>query len=362
MGVIRIIFTCIWMTIFPMAIGGVFLPLKERGGRLLFAWIYGQLTLWTGFQMICVPMILLEKNYEQIRTAYAVFCALLLAAAGIVCALHGKKGVSKGMGLAGVRAALAEKSRSVLLLWLLFACLFLIQIFCVFYLSYEDGDDAFYVAITTYCRGGKMPYRVLPYTGGSTSLDARHALAPFPVWVAILAEISGFSGAATAHVLMPLLILSLTYGLFYLLGEKWIGTDAPEEQWKLPLFLVIAALLVMFGGYSIYTPENFLLVRASQGKTVLGNVILPANLYLLLLFMERMEQKKKVTALLVLAFFVTVTAGCLCSSLGGVLLGFSMGITLLCSLIGYGRWKAILGLLPTLLVPAMITVIYVLLP
>ena len=371
MGVLRIILTCIAVAAFPALVGTLYVPGKVRAKSLLFSWIFGLLTLFAGFEVLCVPMILLEKNYAQVRTAYVLFCAALLVLAAVFFFVFRKDVNPKKENEAAKDEPQKDGAKSgeslwerrfTIALWVLFAILVLIQIFCIFFLSYEDGDDSFYVAITTFCNGEKPLYRTIPYTGMPTSLDARHALAPFPVWVATLAELSGLSGAATAHVFMPLLVLPLTYCLYFLIGKRLLSSKEHEESFRMPLFMCISALLVLFGGYSIYSPENFLLVRASQGKAVIANVVIPALLYLLMLLLEKLENKERFPFRFWCALFVTMTAGCLCSTLGGILLCMLLSITLFCAFLSYGRLKLIILLLPTMAVPLVMAGLYAILP
>ncbi len=357
---IKILLTVMILIALPTAVGTIFLPLQKKGGRIVFSWIFGMITLWGGFQLLCVPMILRNQRFLQIVWANRILwlCLLLLAA---VLAIFRKR--------AGRMEAVAPKEekeqgtvpqkRITIGLWVLFFALFLLQVVCSVFLAYEEGDDSFYVAITTACRDDNVPYSIEPYTGLTTGLDVRHAFAPFPVWVALLARSAGVSGAAASHVGMPLLILPMAYGLLYLIGKKLLAGEG-GKGWQLPLFLSAAALLVIFGGYSTYSPENFLLVRATQGKAVLANVIIPSLFYLLLLWMEKLEKKEPVP---ISCFFLTaivMVAGCLCSTMGGMLLPMIYGIAGLCGVVAYKRWKHLIGMGCVLLVPFGFAVLYLL--
>ena len=359
---IGIVLTCILIIGFPLVVGTIFLPLQEKGGRLVFSWAFGQITLWAGFLAVSVPMILTSKTYSQVRTAYFVTCGGLLLITGIVALIRWRRKKTGRFTKPDVAQWIRQQGRGAMLLWLLFLALLCFQLFCVFFLTYEDGDDSYYVAITTYCKYDKLLYQIEPYTGYTTLLDVRHALAPFPVWVAILAELSGLSGAAASHVVTSAFTLMMAYGFYYLIGKKLTETGEQKETWKLPLFLVICAMLVTFGGYSIYSPEKFLVTRAAQGKTILANLIIPAVIYLIMTLMERLEKKEKVSFLLWLAMFMTMSAGCLCSSLGGFLLCILAGIGTLCGVIAYGRWKLLAGACLSMLMPAVIVILYVILP
>lgn len=363
MTVIRLLLACMMVTILPAAVGTVFLPLKTKGARVLLAWIYGQICLWAGFLFVCVPMVLLKKEFPQVETAYFAFCACVAGLAGITWLVRKKsRGGDAQQALKDATDTTRTKdnktSRAAILLWCAFAAFVVLQIFCVFYLRYEDGDDAYYVAITSYAKEVKALYRNIPYTGQYTELDVRHALAPFPVWVAVLADVAGLSGATTAHSFMPVFILLVTYGLYYLLGERLLG-DGKGNDWKMPLFMTFAGLLVTFGGYSIYSAENFLIVRAGQGKAVLANVVIPALLYALVLFMQRLEKKEKVPVSLWLMICATMTTGCLCSTLGSFLLCVFLGVVILCALVIYRKWTLLIGAMASVAVPLVMAAIYV---
>ena len=358
---IGIFLTCALLILFPMMIGSIYLPLKDKGDRLLFSWVFGQITLWAGFLAISVPMILVSKRYSQVRTAYFALCAGLLVIACVVALVRRKKGGGK-LPKITLFQNVKKLGKAELFLWILFLTILCVQLFCVFFLAYEDGDDSYYVAITTYCRYDKRLYQIEPYTGYTTPLEVRHALAPFPVWVAVLAELSGLSGAATSHLVMAAFVLLMAYGFYYLIGERLVDQEDPEKSWKRPLFMTACALLVTFGGYSIYSPEKFLITRSAQGKTVLANVIIPAVIYLIMITMERLEKKERISNLLWMALFMTMTAGCLCSSLGGFLLCVLVGLGMLCGAIAYGRWKLLIGAFFSMLSPMLIVILYVFLP
>ena len=373
---IKILLTVMILIALPTAVGTIFLPLQKKGGRIVFSWIFGMITLWGGFQLLCVPMILRNQRFLRIVWANRILCLCLLLLAAALAVFRQKAG---GMKTEAVTEAEAPREvgdlkkadatkeakeqgtvlekRVTVFLWILFFALFLLQMVCSVFLAYEEGDDSFYVAITASCRDDSVPYSIEPYTGQTTILDVRHAFAPFPVWVALFARSAGVSGAAASHVGMPLLILPMAYGLLFLIGKKLLKGEG-GKGWQLPLFLSAAALLVIFGGYSTYSPENFLLVRATQGKAVLANVIIPSLFYLLLLWMEKLEKKEPTPVSCFLLTAIVMVAGCLCSTMGGMLLPMIYGIAGLCGVVAYKRWKHLIGMGCVLLVPFGFAILY----
>ena len=362
---IRIILACILTAALPIIVGTLFFPFEKRVWRVAFAWICGQMTLWTGFLLISVPMILSNTNYVRVRTCYALFCGGLCLLAGTTACFRffKKKKSAQPRGELMSDAGKGERlSKAALLLWVIFAGIVLLQILCAVLLQYDDGDDSYYVAITTFCQGDGLLYHAIPYTGASTDLDARHALAPFPIWVAVLAETFGVSGATASHLVMPIYVLLLSYLLYGLIGKRLLKAREDAADWMLPLFLCFAGLLVTFGGYSIYSPEQFMIVRSSQGKAVLANLVIPSLILFMLCFLERLEQKARIPISIWAALLVTIVSGCLCSTLGGFLLCFLLGIVVFCACIVYRRWKIWAGFLLMTVIPVGMAAIYVILP
>ena len=178
-------------------------------------------------------------------------------------------------------------------------------------------------------------YRILPYTGFATGLDFRHALAPFPIWIAYLAQISGMQAVITAHVAVPVILIPMTYAIFYLIGVRLF----PDKGGRLPLFLVFTEFLVLFGNYSIYTAENFMIARSRQGKAALGSIVIPFIMLLLLILCEKLRQKQEVSPKFYLMLTAAAFTGCLCSTIGSLLLCMLVGVTGITAALANKRYR-----------------------
>lgn len=397
----RICILTFCLAVVPTAAGGCFQSLFQRVGaagkagavkgaesagmsgcRLPFFWVSGQMLLWAGFQLLCVPCVLLELEFHYVVYGFGALAAVL-AAAGVLTVVSSKgkrtlklvpeAGKAAGRGTEGEKTAChrtvqgktAGGGRIVQVLWVCFFALLLLQLVQAVRLAYGDGDDAYYVAVSAITENADTMYQKLPYTGGTTKVDIRHGLAPFPVWIAFLSRVSGIRAVSVAHIAMPLMLLPMTYTIFYLLGKRLF---AGRER-QLPLFLIFTELLVLFGDYSFYTVENFMLARSRQGKSALGSIILPMMFLLLFLLLERLGeqtgeqqgvrtggqpgaragepsrdkpkgQKKHGAAYWVL-LCGTMTAGCLCSTMGAFLLCLLLAVTGLCAAVSYRQWRVL---------------------
>lgn len=329
---IQLLILALLLLAVPTVIGGLSVSVDRAGENLLFRWISGQFLLWAGFQAICVPMILTRQSLT--RTAWvfsgymAVLCLLALAAG---MWRRRKGGNPFRLHLQGEGSG---KGRS-LLLWAVFWGLCLFQLVQAVRLVYEDSDDAYYVAVASIAERSDTMYQVLPYTGGTTQLDARHGLAPFSIWIAFLARLSGMQTVAVAQTVLPVVLIGMAYGIYYLFSVVLF----PEGGGQRPLFLIFAEILVMFGDYSVYTAETFLIGRSRQGKASLGSIVFPFLLLLSLMLFRKLQKKERISPGHYLLLGAAAAAGCLCSTLGALLICILLGIAGLLAAICYKKPK-----------------------
>lgn len=347
------IFTCLLLALLllpvPVLVGSLF---EKVNKNLIFRWICGQLCLWAIFLLISVPIILKapEGSFRWVCLCNLIVTGLLaIAGAGKLLAGRSKQQTAK--------AAKEKMPAAVAAIWCAAGALLLLQLVLTVVLAYEEGDDAFYVAVSTITQESGTMYQVLPYTGGSTGLDARHSLAPFPVWIAMLAKVSGLHAATVAQIAAPLVLIVMAYGIFYLFAAELFDGDRK----KTGIFLLLLELLVLFGGQSLYTAENFLLVRTAQGKAVLANIVIPFTFYLLFLLFEKLQAGEKKSPLLWVLLTITMMAGCLCSTQGALLTCVLVGVGIGCSAIAYRKWNLILPGLCSCVIPVGMAVLYLLL-
>ena len=368
------------ITVVPALAGTLFWPAKKESPRIPFYWVSGQILLWALFQVMCVPMVLTGLRFQQARLGFFLETGAVLLMAGVV-ALFRFAGNRSGMDVkkpeerkSAAKDEKIDRSETGLIkriqrmgsgrdrwtcaVWMLFGILVFIQLALVCVLSYSEGDDAFYVAITTYAKEKHGLYTNDPYTGGYMDWDRRHGLAPLPIWEAVLADLSGLSGAAFAHVVMPLMIIPMAYCIFFLIATVLFDDDGQDRSLKTALFMCFSTLLVMFGGYSVYSAENFLLVRAGQGKAVLANVILPMLLFTLIRWFRSLEKGQHCgfgnTALL----WCLMIAGCLCSTQASLLTCMIVGVAALVGSIMYHRISMIIWAAAGMIIPGIFAFMY----
>lgn len=285
-----------WLLVIPMGLGLLFRKapdgeqLPEKLQTTGVTLIIGYLISFTLLEIVGIPVMLFSvyHGYSRMVIVYAVL-QISGAIAGFELWLYRKKKIKK------ISDALKEMRRFH---WLrrepydnwegrIFLVLFLLlvgfQLYMAFTRASFDGDDAYYVVQSLTAQQTDTLYRIDPNRGVSMPLDARHALALFPIWEAYVGTMCGVHATIMAHSVTPLLLIPLTYLIYYEIGRELFC----NKRRLLPMFMVLMALWQMFGNVSIYTTETFFLTRTWQGKSFAGNFIIPAVFWIFLcLFRE----------------------------------------------------------------------------
>lgn len=351
MLILQILILLFFMVVIPVSLGAGLASFVERQERnLFFIWVTGVVAMLALFQIVAVPVILLQERVTfQPLGAFTLLTwvfGTLAVLAGTFGAFLWIKGIRKKKGFAVVRTPMTKQEY---LVFAVFGLLLLLQLIMAGLLFFGDGDDAFYVAVATLAESGDNMYINLPYTGGTMGLDARHALAPFPIFVAFLARITGLHTATMAHVVMPLFVIPMTYCVYGLIGNRLFK----GKKLLLGFFMIFVEVLVLWGNHSPYTVETFLMIRSWQGKAVLANVIIPAAFLVIYLIGERLAEKRKVEKSLWLILFLLVESAALCSTQGCILLVALLGCFGICTMLVYKVFWTLLPLALCLL-PAVV--------
>lgn len=272
--------------IVPLGTGLLINCMMEKECRSLgTAYVSGFLVLLAVFQLLAVPVVFLDAfGFPWIVNAFTILL-IVSTGGGIVSALH----LWRREGCVFRETILGKKKSKIeIIQWAMVFLLIGFQLFMALTHASFDGDDAYYVVHSVITDETDTLYRILPYTGFSTSLDMRHAMAVFPIWIAYLARMSGIHAAIMSHTVLPMCLIPLTYLIYYEIG-KVLFRDKEEQ---LPAYMVFIALLQMFGNVSIYTNATFFLMRTWQGKSMLANVVIPFVFFVLLRLFDGDSEKR----------------------------------------------------------------------
>lgn len=304
MIILKMIGLVFWLMVIPVGLGLLFRKVPERehlperlrttGVTLLI----GYLLLFALMEIVGIPVMLLSvyHGYSRMVILYAVLQILGAGAGYGFWIYRGKK--TRKSNLSG---ALKETNRFSWLrrvpydtwegriLLIMFLLLVGFQLYMAFTRASFDGDDAYYVVQALTAQQTDTLYRIDPNRGVSMPLDARHALALFPIWEAFVGTMCGIHATVMAHSVVPLFLIPLTYLIYYEIGCELFCS----KKRLLPMFMVLMALWQMFGNVSIYTTETFFLTRTWQGKSFAGNFIIPAAFWIFLCLFREEERENR---------------------------------------------------------------------
>jgi len=346
-----------WLILLPICVGSIFGFRQKDKITLAVRWMQGQFLLWAIFQVVAVYYILIMGKLSQVTRVY-IIVAGLLAGTGLLLELGA---FVKWAGKEKAQWSLVDCSRNIVhksmhglrnmwtkdtkVLAIVFGLLWLTQMLAILLLAVNDGDDAFYMAVANVAQSSDTMYVANVYSFGGTELTYRYALAPFPIWIAFLARISGLHTLVIGHIILGMVLITLSYIIYAQAGKVLFGDD----RRKCLLFLIFIAVLYIWSNTSSHTPESFLLLRSRQGKALVAGIVFPAILCLVLQIGRLLEHKQKVTVRYYIIAATVILTGCLGSTLGGGLVILLWGSALLLLAIGYRRWTLILpGILSVL--------------
>ncbi|MDE6740514.1 MAG: hypothetical protein K2K07_15630 [Lachnospiraceae bacterium] len=372
--ILSILSLLFWLAVIPFCIGLIpanFISDKNRGpGFVLLAGYFG---MWALFEVVTMPAVLFVK-YDNFKVASVLFAVLSILCAAVGLWLWYRKRKAHKTNQKNdtnvncanrikewIAAQVKRMSWAERIEWLLFFVLLGFQLYkAVAYASF-DGDDAYYVVESLIAQQADVMYRILPYTGRPTDLDIRHALAVFPMWIAFVAARSRIHATIVSHMIMPLVLIPLSYLVYYEIGRHLFKTNAYGmrkegtaskktgrnraddgnifDRENLPIFMILMAMFQIFGNVSIYTSETFFLTRTWQGKAVVASLVIPALFWM---FLWIYDGKRYGDAGLWFVFVcINMTAG-VCSSIAVFLVCILMALTAFCLAITERDYRVIL--------------------
>lgn len=335
---IQIINFLFWLAAVPFCIGQIpayFMPGERstQGARRTTGVVFlaGYLLMWSVFEVIAIPaVILIQYDNFLFVLRWFMAAAILLSIAGILLWYLREKRRREEVRPVLLSDLVRHKvSLEVRIEWLLFLALVGFQLYMSVTRASFDGDDAYYVVQSLMAQQNGGMYKNLPYTGRSSPLDIRHALAVFPMWVAFVAVKADLHATIVSHVIMPLVLIPLSYLVYYEIAKVLLAS----RKENIPVFMIIMGLFQLFGNVSIYTNETFFLTRTWQGKAVVGSFVIPM-LFLMLLWLYAGEKKREEqnAGLWIMLVCLNMTAG-VCSSIAVFLLAILLAAAAFCLMI-----------------------------
>ncbi|MBQ9609885.1 MAG: hypothetical protein IJV15_10645 [Lachnospiraceae bacterium] len=320
---LNIILSILTLIVLPICIGNTICCILKQDISSAKCFITGSITMWAVCQLVAVPLILLKQSF------ILVVGILSLVYAGLViyglCNKNSRNGYKKillnAREIIPVVQNDVKKSEKILNVIAFFImCLAVVLIvFASIFLQHTDADDSRFVvnAVDIYRTNRMLLTDVNSGNAISSFLGDlnKDVTSPWAVFTAYISKITGTYPSIMMHTILPPVIMLILGAVYWILSEHFFGKDVFHRS----MFVCFAILLNIYGYYSVYTSETFVLIRMWQGKAVLAGVGIPVMLWR---FLELYKDDKKGNYLLLL---IADFAMCLLSNMGIILCGIMLG-------------------------------------
>lgn len=215
------------------------------------------------FQILAVPMALLGQPLSVLSAIWCV-CLGAVILSSAVCN-------RKLWRTAFIR--IAGGLRHHFYLWVPVAVV-LLQIFISLIWQTDFWDNAYYI--------GDVSMSVYTNTIGAydplaghlrETYDIRHFFAMYHMQDAVICQVFGIHPLIETKTVMGAVVAILSNMVCYKLARLLL------HGYKAAAIMVSLAFLINLFSYSAYSTSGFLLLRSYEGKTILGNIIIPGMIY-----------------------------------------------------------------------------------
>lgn len=265
----------------------------------IFFWAYGQITGkisavlsgiaggFVGFlaagELLALPFILLHAPFAWFFVAFCVLNCLVFAIGLWLTLKHHvifrRRRLAKTTNLE-FKIRLTNRPRPTHLIWpflILALAAATTSLALTQFNAHYDADDSFYVSSVEQNKSSQHLYVYDPSSGNhGLAYPKVYKFEGWEMFEASLSRIFQLSTLETVHGLVPFLVIPLVFVAF-----RKIYNDLLEDRRLTYLALSLLFLMLIFGGYSIYSQGTFLLGRTWQGKAILAGLIMPLQLFAL---------------------------------------------------------------------------------
>ena len=299
------------MLILPTLGGIPICVLLKKRYTISSAFMIGTLSEFAFCQLIFVPLVLIRLSFAA--------CANVLLIYIIIMALCGAYLYWIDIRYGGQIQPKAEPAGWDIADIIMFAGMITLIAFILYntiVLQHTDDDDSrFVVNAVDMLRTNKL-FLTDPATGAP--LDywkgelAKDVTSPWAIYPACIARWTGIRAVAAFHSLIPVQVVILASCVYYALAERLF----PGERMSKAMFVIFVWMINLYGFYSLYCGETFLMTRGWQGKSIVAGIGIPAMIMLFLDVYQDLTQRAPYVLLILLNL-----AMCLLSGMGIIIGG-----------------------------------------
>lgn len=241
---------------------------RKKPFSAVFSILSGFFSYYFLFELCCLPLMLRWKPLSLLSRLWTAVILIVCLASFIINRRHFREkagGILRELRLHPWYAAF-------------FSVLTFSALYVILRAYHFTLDASFYVANTTTSLQTDSLNIYNPYTGAwQDHFEFRYLLATYPLQDAVMCRLTG---------LHPLLWTKTVMGgtaiVLNVLVMERIGKELFREEYRGRAYFLFFCTLVHFFFSTIFTPSTFLITRTYEGKTLIGNIVLPFLFYLYL--------------------------------------------------------------------------------
>lgn len=264
------------------------------------------------FQITAVPMALLKRPLKELSFLWLTVVLLAL----IVAVVKGRSRMTEAIkGAFGTLNPRGKSFMEAVYGWTP-VVLVLIQIAVTTVWTTDFWDNAYYIGDVSMSVYTNTIGLYDPLSGElRQTIDIRHFFAMYNMQDAVVCDLTGIHPLIETKTIMGAVVMMITNILYYKIGQKFFR----GEKKAVAIFMFLTFTLNLFS-YTAYSTSGFLFLRTYEGKTILGNVMIPAVMYFMMLIYEDYRDKGSWRLLFIAGF-----AACALSSSAMILIPVAIG-------------------------------------
>lgn len=257
----NIIIAVVWFVCVPIIFGNAVIQMCKKNHTLLLDYVYGMLGMWALFQIVSIPIILAKGHFNTI-----VAIDLILISLVSVYSIYNHQ---------FCRIDLKNIFCNDTCPMIIMICMIIFIMYKTICYQHTDADDSRFVVNAVDILRTNRLFLTNPATGAFlTSWEGetiKDITSPWAIYIAMSSKVTGIHPTIIAHLILPVILTSLACCVFWLFSEQCVGKDKSVRC----MFVCIVLLLHIFGYYSLYNVETFMMTRIWQGKAVVASVGIP---------------------------------------------------------------------------------------
>lgn len=284
--ILKILSVILLLYLVPMLVGQGVSRILKIDTTIVKNFLIGNIFIWALFQLVTVPLVLMKQSFLIVVTIVNIV-TLVICLWVLFDEIIKKKCENIKLHVWTSKLT-AYKMADVFALLVMFGAIGWL-LYKVISLQHTDADDSrFVVNAVEIVRTNRMFLTDL-ITGQELSTwigeIIKDVTSPWAVYIAYYAKMTGISAVILAHSVLPVSLILCAMSVFWLISKEIFKDDITNRS----IFMCFVILLNVYGYYSIYSAETFMLTRIWQGKATVASVAIPA-MFLLCMWLYENEK------------------------------------------------------------------------